>query len=65
MIHKLEPETAMGILTGLRRNSLVFFLACLAATAILLVSEAAYWGSVQKLDQVSVHRAAKRDLRSL
>lgn len=55
----------MGILTGLRHNSLVFFLACLAATAILLVSEAAYWGSVEKLDQVSVHRAAQKNIENL
>ncbi len=55
----------MAILTGLRHNSLVFFLACLAAVAIVLVSEGAYWGSVEKLDQVSVHRTAQKNIENL
>jgi signal transduction histidine kinase len=50
---------------GLRHNSLVFALACLAAIAIVLVSEGAYWQSVNKLDKVGTHRAAQNSLQSL
>ncbi len=55
----------MPIRTRLRHNSLVFFVACLAAVAIVLVSEGAYWGSVENLDQVSVHRMAQKNIESL
>lgn len=55
----------MSVLNSLRHNSLVFFLACLAAVAIVLVSEGAYWGSVEKLDQVSAHRIAQKNIENL
>lgn len=50
---------------GLRHNSLVFGLACLAAVAIVLVSEGAYWQSVDKLDKVGTQRAAQNNLQML
>ncbi|MEO7938481.1 MAG: CHASE3 domain-containing protein [Burkholderiaceae bacterium] len=55
----------MSIVNRLRHSPWVFFLACLAALAIVLVSEGAYWESVQKLDQVSRHRTAQRNIENL
>ncbi len=52
-------------MTGLRHNSLVFALACLAAIAIVLVSEGAYWQSVAKLDDTAMHRSAQNTIQTL
>lgn len=48
-----------------RHNRFVFALACLAALAIILVSEGAYWQSVGKLDQVRTHRSAQHTIQTL
>jgi len=56
---------SMTIRAGLRHNSLVFALACLAAIAIVLVSEGAYWGSVDQLEQVDRHRTAQDNIQKL
>ena len=42
----------MKLLNVFRRHRMVFPLACLAAAAIVLISEGAYWQSVGKLDMV-------------
>ena len=49
----------------LRHNTLVFSLACLAALAIILVSESAYWQSVDGLDKVNTHRSAQNNIQAL
>ena len=49
----------------LRHNSWVFGLACLAAMAIVLVSEGAYWQSVDKLDTVAKHQSAQNNIQGL
>jgi len=49
----------------LRQSSLVFGLACLAAIAIVLVSEGAYWQSVGKLDKAGMYRSAQNDIQTL
>jgi signal transduction histidine kinase len=48
-----------------RHNSLVVAVACLAAVAIILVSESAYWQSVAKLDEAGTHRSAQNDIQTL
>ena len=52
-------------MTRLRHNSLVFALACLAAMAIVLVTEGAYWASVGKLDKIGTYRLAQNNIQSL
>lgn len=52
-------------MTRLRHNSLVFALACLTALAIVLVSEGAYWESVDKLDKVGTQRLAQNNIHAL
>jgi signal transduction histidine kinase len=49
----------------LRHNSLVFALTCLAALAIVLVSEGAYWQSVDKLGKVAKHQSAQNNIQGL
>jgi len=49
----------------LRHNTLVFGLVCLAAIAIVLVSEGAYWQSVDKLGKVAQHQSAQNNIQGL
>ena len=49
----------------MRHNSLVFALACLAALAIVFVSEGGYRGSVNKLDTTELHLSVQHDIQQL
>ncbi len=49
----------------LKRYGMVFPLACLAAAAIVLISEVSYWQSAHKLDKVGVLTKSQDDLQQL
>jgi signal transduction histidine kinase len=48
-----------------RRNRMVFPLACIVAAAIVLVSEAAYWQSVERLERVNAMTKSQDSLQRL
>lgn len=48
-----------------RRNHMVFPLACIVAAAIVLISEAAYWQSVDRLEHVNVLTKSQDSLQRL
>lgn len=48
-----------------RRNRMVFPLACIVAAAIVLISEAAYWQSVDRLERVSELTKSQDSLQRL
>lgn len=52
-------------LSILKRSSMVFPLACLAAASIILISEYSYWQSAYKLDKVGVLTQSQDDLQQL
>ncbi len=55
----------MPVRTTLRRHPFALTLACVAAAAAVLVSEAAYWRSVNKLAQLSTIHSARAGIWSL
>lgn len=55
----------MPALSAVRRTRLAFLLACLAATAIVLISEAVYWQSVSRLDRVGTLSRAQDSIQNL
>lgn len=55
----------MKILSSFRRDRMVFALACLAAAAIVLISEGAYWQSVGQLARVDTFKRAQDSIQNL
>jgi len=55
----------MDVVTLVKRNPFVFPLACIAAVAALLISEAAYWRSVNTVDGLNNINAARMTLLGL
>ncbi len=56
----------MDVVALVKRSPLVFPLACVAAVAMVLISEAAHWQSIDALDElgaIQVGRASLRDLQ--
>ncbi len=49
----------------LRRSPVVFPLACIAAVAMMFISEASYWQSVGTLDRLSAIHASRAKIQSL
>ncbi len=55
----------MKLISPVKRNWLVFPLACLAAVAIVLISEAAYWRSIGGLDRINTLKRAQDSIQNL
>jgi signal transduction histidine kinase len=55
----------LDVLKVVKRSRLLFPLACIAALALLLVSEAAYWRSVRSMDELAEAARARASLQSL
>lgn len=55
----------MNIGTVLKRNPIVFPLACVAAVLLLLISEGSYWQAVRTLDQLGTMEAVRTRIQSL
>lgn len=55
----------MDLFNVVRRNPLVFPLACVAAVAMMFVSEGSYWHSIHTIDQLGATQSARASLQSL
>jgi signal transduction histidine kinase len=55
----------MALVTLVRRMPLVFPLACVAAVAMVLISEAAHWQSIDALDNLGAIQVGRASLRNL
>jgi len=55
----------MDVLTVAKHNRIVLPLACVAAAAMVLISEGSYWQSVDKLAELSAIGAARTSVQSL
>jgi signal transduction histidine kinase len=55
----------MDVATVVKRSPFVFPLACIAAAAMVLISEGAYWQSAQKIDDLGKMRAAREEIQNL
>ncbi len=55
----------MQILKVLKSRSVVFLLATVCALAMIFISEAAYWNSIQSLNALTATGTARTDLQSL
>ncbi len=55
----------MDVLTVVKRNLIVFPLACAAAVAMVVISEGSYWQSVSKLDELGAIGAARTSIQGL
>ena len=55
----------MDLVTLVKRSPLVFPLACVAAVAMVLISEAAHWQSIDALDDLGAIQVGRASLRSL
>lgn len=55
----------MGVFNAIKSSRFVFPLACLAAVAMLFISEGSYWQSVHTLDKLWSMSAARTDIMDL
>ena len=55
----------MGLVSVIRRHPLVFALACLAAVAMVFISEGSYWRSAGKLDALGEMGDARASIQAL
>jgi len=55
----------MPLVTLIKRNQVVFLLACMAAAAMVFISEGSYWQSVDKLNALGTMGSARTNIQSL
>ncbi len=55
----------MNLLNFVRRNPVVFPLACLVAVALVLISEGSYWRAIDTMDDLGATGAARTSIRDL
>lgn len=55
----------MNVFTVVKRNHIVFPLACVAAVAMVFISEGSYWQSVDSLNKLGTMGAARKSIQGL
>ena len=55
----------MDVLTVVKRNRIVFPLACIATAAMVFISEGSYWQSAAKLDALGTMATARGNIQRL